>query len=317
MAIKVAHLYGVDSLLDRACATVVKLTTTATAVAARAFANQHLPFSAGRTISSAAAKVVGGHFEEVGEGLVGLADPCMDFLLRSNDLVVASEDSVLSAIIKRVNQSSTLQELRVCTGWQSHVRWGQLSKARTAALLEVLHAGTDDKSDLWVSAYQTGLLDALTTYVDDGMARLRPANVRRGGASAHTIEMAAALNVGDEQRSDPLVVAAGSWRLVIEARKGDAKSFDPHVLVTLRREATCPVAEAAGVRSADAVNVTGCIYVFSLTHGLTRNNRTAIRYTMPCAQTAMTPIRFIFSTMATVLQLWVRAGRRCCAGRPR
>ena len=51
-ATKGAHLCKVDSLLDRACATVVKLTTTATAVAAWAYANQHLPFSAGRTISA-------------------------------------------------------------------------------------------------------------------------------------------------------------------------------------------------------------------------------------------------------------------------
>eukprot|EP00168_Porphyra_purpurea_P004385 TRINITY_DN1518_c0_g1_i3.p1 TRINITY_DN1518_c0_g1~~TRINITY_DN1518_c0_g1_i3.p1 ORF type:complete len:432 (-),score=78.52 TRINITY_DN1518_c0_g1_i3:77-1243(-) len=292
-ATKLAHLYGVNSLLNRASAQVVELINTTTAVSAWAYAMQHLPFSASSTIASTAAKVVLGAFDEVADDLDDLADPCIDFLLRSNDLVVASEDNVLSTIIERFNQASTLEECRVCPWWLSRVRWGQLSKVTTAAALEFLRSGTNDKCGLWDSVLITGLLDALATYVDNGAARLRLANVRRGGKTTLAIEMAAELDVGDEQLSDPLVVAADRWRLVIDARTANVDHFNPHTLVTLRREAECPTAEAAGVQSTDAVLVIGRLYLFPWRTGApsTRGPRTRI------------------ATMPTLATRW-----KCCAG---
>jgi len=262
---RIAHLYGVQPFLDQASDSVIELTDTATAVRVWAYAMDHLPFSAGSAMASHAATVVLKGFDEIlGAGkLHGLANPCVEFLVRSNDLVVASETSVMKATIELYDKRTSAPAV-----WFSYVRWGRLSRAYKASHLGSLRNNEADSRARWVPAYTTGLLDALTTYVDDGLARLRPSNFPRGGASRNTIEMGVTLKAGDaEQLSEPLLVAADNWRLVINARDSGNEHFSTHVPVTLRREATCPVAEAAGVRSAEAVRVKARLYIFGLLHG--------------------------------------------------
>ena len=98
---RIAHLYGVQPFLDQASDSVIELTDTATAVRVWAYAMDHLPFSAGSAMASHAATVVLKGFDEIlGAGkLHGLANPCVEFLVRSNDLVVASETSVISTLV--------------------------------------------------------------------------------------------------------------------------------------------------------------------------------------------------------------------------
>jgi len=279
-AIKVAHLYSVHPLVLRASQSVSGLIDATTAVRVWAYAVDNLPFSAGRAVASHAAAVVLGAFDEIArkKQLGSLADPCFEFLVCSNDLVVASEATVLDEIVKRYNTASTPAERSVRAGWLGHVRWGQLPHEAMAARLRHLSSEAACGSVPWVKPYTDGLLHAFSTFVDSGEARLRPANLPRGGTSAHTIEMGATLKAGGaEQVSEPLVVATDSWRLVVNARDSEQTDLRDHVPVALRRDAACPVAKAAGVQSAAMLRVTARLYTFSLQH--TRHgNRPASGY---------------------------------------
>lgn len=170
---KSAHLYAVHPFIDRASDAVIQLTDTATAVRVWVYAMNYLLLSAGRAMASHAATVVLKGFDEILRAgqLDGLANPCVEFLVRSNDLVVASEASVIDAIIGRSNKSSSAEK-SVLAVWFSYVRWGQLSQASKATPIGLLRENTVKSSELWVPADTTGLLDALAMYVDDGLARL-------------------------------------------------------------------------------------------------------------------------------------------------
>jgi len=279
-AIKIAHLYAVHPLISLASESVKKLTDVTTAVRVWAYAVGNLPFSAGRAVASHAATVVLGAFDQITRKrqLGSLADPCFELLVCSNDLVVASETTVLQEITKRYMTARTPAERQVCVGWWGHVRWGQLPHEEMARRLQYVSSAAGSDRVPWIKPTTDGLLHALSTFVDNGEARLRPANFPRGGTSPHTIEIAVTLKGGDaEQVSEPLVVAADNWRLVVKARDSGKTNLSDFVPIALQRDAACPVAEAAGVQSAAVVCVTASLYTFSLQHA--RNgNRSAPGY---------------------------------------
>lgn len=132
-AVKVAHNYEVPQLLASAQDVVLSLTKKDNAVRVWSFAVEHLPFCHGKAIAYRA-------FSEVRDNLDALAatpekelnqvdDAGMELLLRSNDLIVRSEDNVKRAVVHRLDGSTDAALYRARAAWMSLVRWGRLAQS--------------------------------------------------------------------------------------------------------------------------------------------------------------------------------------------
>lgn len=81
----------------------------------------------------------------------------------------------------------------------------------------LISAAAADSSKRWVAAYTRGLQDVLHMHINNGEARLRPGNVRRGGSGEHILVVASTVATGSGvQVSAPLLVGAHLWQLSVD-----------------------------------------------------------------------------------------------------
>lgn len=274
-----AHQYNVSKLLVCARDQVVSLTNKANAVHVWRYAVDHLDFPHGKTIAYRAFQEVRNYFGDMAaapdkdEHLDKVDDAGMELLLRSNDLVVRSEDTALDAVIHRLNTATPGPQYQARAAWTSLIRWGRLSQARLRGSLKHLDsdAAAADSSKRWVAAYNRGLQDALHAHINNREAWLRPGNVRRGGSGEHVLVVASKVAAGSGvQVSAPLLVGADLWQLSVDGGgEGDAKKTGgaaDFLPVTLTRLPPADVAAAAGVATPAAVLVKANLFTFDLRH---------------------------------------------------
>eukprot|EP00170_Pyropia_yezoensis_P006489 contig_26473_g6510 len=278
-AVQVAHLYDVTSLLSRARDTVVALTNEASAVQVWRYATDHLAFPEGEAIARHAFAQVRDHFQALTgrpSELDSLSDASMELLFSSNDLVVDSEDAVLEAVLRRIHSASPGDEYATRCGWLGHIRWGCLSRVMKAkSLARVLSKGPTASDDaVWPAQYTEGLLKALCSHVDNGVSRLHPSNLPRGGAGGHRLMVVAE---GDRctHVSSILIVGADRWQL--RSKMGERR--EQPVVESLNLECLpggAPTAEAAGVALPAAVRVSVRLFFSDLQHDPSRQDYTDI-----------------------------------------
>lgn len=270
-----AHQYEVTPLLSSARARVLSLIDKDNAVRVWRYAVENLAFPHGKTIAYRAFCVVRDTFGAMAatpeKQLDNVDDAGMELLLRSNDLVVNSEDAVLRAVVHRMTPATPQYEMRA--SWMSLVRWGRLSQSDLRISLQHLDsdAAKAESSKPWVAAYTRGLQDALCMLINTGEARLRAGNIRRGGFGEHVTVVAAQVAAGSGVHVGPsIMVGADLWQLSVDSGggsdgKGNAAKND-FLPVTLTRLPAADVAEAAGVAASPAVRVKADLFTFELSH---------------------------------------------------
>lgn len=274
-AVKVAHVYDVTPLLSRAQDAVVGLISLANAVLVWRYAADHLPFPEGDIIAYHAFAHVRDNFEALAcrsTELKNLSDSSMELLVSRNDLVVQSEDTVLQAVLTRIKSNSPGAKYATRCAWLGHIRWGCLSREKMAeSVHQVLSKGrpANDTDKSWPALYTAGLLEALCSHVDNGMALLHPSNVPRGGADVHQLMVVAE---GDScaKVSSTLVVGADSWQLC--SKMGEKSGSQPQIesLTLQRLPGRAPVANDAGVAPPAVVRVSVKLFFSDLRHNPSR-----------------------------------------------
>lgn len=240
------------------------------------YAVDHLAFHQGKTIAYHAFSEVRNNFSKLEAApekqLDKVDDTGMELLLRSNDLVVASENNVLNAVVCRLNSASPGAQYKERAAWLSLIRWGRLSQDQLGRAWKHLEsdAAKADVSQVWAAAYTRGLQDALGMLVSNGEARLRDGNIPRGGLGRHVIVVAAKVEAGSGVHvSSFMVVGADLWQLSVDSGGGDDKgkaAGGDYLPVTLTRLPAADVAEAAGVAAPAAVHVKADLFTFALPH---------------------------------------------------
>lgn len=277
-----AHQYDVSQLLISARDKVVSLTNKASAVHVWRYAVDRLDFPHGKAIAYRAFQEVRDNFGDMAAApkkdmhLDKVDDAGMELLLRSNDLVVCSEDTVLDVVVNRLTTATPGPQYQARAAWTSLVRWGRLSQTRLRNALKHLDSGAAaaDSSKRWVAAYTRGLQDVLHMHINNGEARLRPGNVRRGGSGEHILVVASTVATGSGvQVSAPLLVGAHLWQLSVDGGGAeDAKKTGggaDYLPVTLTRLPPADVTAAAGIAAPAAVRVKADLFTFELRHQAT------------------------------------------------
>lgn len=153
-----AHQYEVTPLLSSARDKVLSLIDKDNAVRVWRYAVENLALPHGKTIAYRAFCVVRDNFGAMAatpEKLDNVDDAGMELLLRSNDLVVNSEDAVLCAVVHRLTPTTPTPQYKIRASWMSLVRWGRLSQSHLRHSLKHLDsdAAKAENSKPWVAAY--------------------------------------------------------------------------------------------------------------------------------------------------------------------